>query len=280
MKLRFLLLSTMVLIITSCVSKRQIATQNSHKHAKVNKTIPQKETKPSKVKDYKKKDVTKESTIKSTTEYIEKFVPIAVREMHEYKIPASITLAQGILESGSGRSDLAIRSNNHFGIKCHKGWKGQSVKYDDDEIAECFRKYKYPEESYEDHSKFLTNRTRYGSLFKFKTTDYVNWAYGLKKAGYATDSRYPEKLIALIRKYDLDKYDRKKRVSTKVISKETPAVNNINNTGNTRFFYKVIKGDTLYSIARKFNTSVNLLKQLNGLKDNMINIGQELLLKK
>jgi len=149
----------------------------------------------------------KKTNVNITQEYINTYSTVAIEEMHKYKIPASITLAQGVLESGSGRSVLAIKSNNHFGIKCHKGWKGHSVSHDDDELGECFRKYKHPKTSYEDHSKFLTSRSRYASLFKLKLTDYVGWAHGLKKAGYATDKKYPNKLISIIKKYNLDQYD-------------------------------------------------------------------------
>lgn len=218
-----------------------------------------KKTKVPKVKPIKKPF---RVTPKNTEEYIHNFAPIAIREMKLYKIPASITLAQGILESGSGRSPLAVRSNNHFGIKCHKGWEGRSVTHDDDEIGECFRKYNHPKTSYEDHSKFLVTRKRYAKLFKLRITDYRGWAYGLKRAGYATDKRYPQKLISLIQRYNLDKYDRM-----------AGAVNTKKTTGN---YYKVKKGDTLYSIAKRHNISVQQLKKNNGLTDNTISIGQKL----
>ena len=119
----------------------------------------------------------------------------------QYGIPASITLAQGILESGAGRSALSKKSNNHFGIKCHKGWTGQRVFHDDDELQECFRKYKDPKYSFRDHSLFLTQRSRYEGLFAYKKNDYKSWAKGLRKAGYATDPKYPQKLINIIETY-------------------------------------------------------------------------------
>ena len=143
----------------------------------------------------------------STEEYIEQYKDIAIKKMKEYHIPASITLAQGILESGSGNSRLATEANNHFGIKCHKDWTGKTIYVDDDEKNECFRKYSKAEDSYNDHSLFLTSRDRYAFLFNYKTTDYVNWANGLKQAGYATNPKYPELLIKLIEKYDLSQYD-------------------------------------------------------------------------
>ncbi|WP_299107634.1 glucosaminidase domain-containing protein [uncultured Tenacibaculum sp.] len=249
--------------LTSCdTSKRVVNSQP--KKVIVKEDV---ETKPDVVQLEQVKRKTK-TTVNNTEEYILKFAPIAVKKMHEHNIPASITLAQGILESGSGRSPLAIRSNNHFGIKCHRGWKGKSVTHDDDEKGECFRKYKYPESSYEDHSQFLITRKRYASLFRLRHTDYKGWAYGLKKAGYATDRKYPQKLIALIHKYDLNKYDRIPKRGKK--GKRVVAQNS---------YYKVQKGDTLYSIARKHNISVKELKSNNGLRDNTISIGQDLLIK-
>lgn len=143
----------------------------------------------------------------TTEAYIEKYKDIAIKKMKEYRIPASITLAQGILESGSGNSRLATEANNHFGIKCHKEWTGKTIYVDDDEKNECFRKYSKAEDSYDDHSLFLTTRDRYAFLFKYETTDYTKWAYGLKQAGYATNPKYPELLIKLIEKYDLSQYD-------------------------------------------------------------------------
>src|SRR5690606_7680630 len=128
-------------------------------------------------------------------------------EMREFGIPASITLAQGILESGSGRGELTLKTNNHFGIKCHTGWEGGMEYHDDDEKGECFRKYNDPYTSYRDHSLFLTSRSRYAPLFDLRTDDYKGWAKGLRKAGYATDPRYPQKLIGLIERYELYRYD-------------------------------------------------------------------------
>ncbi len=139
--------------------------------------------------------------------YIQKWAPTAVREMYRSGVPASITLAQGILESRYGLSSLATEGNNHFGIKCHKDWKGKSMRYDDDAKGECFRVYDSADESFQDHSDFLRYRDRYKFLFDLKTTDYKGWAYGLKKAGYATDPNYPAKLIKYIEDYKLYEYD-------------------------------------------------------------------------
>lgn len=141
--------------------------------------------------------------------YISTYAEIAVQEMYRSGIPASITLAQGMLESGNGRSELALKSNNHFGIKCHSNWNGARVFHDDDAKGECFRKYDHPHQSYRDHSDFLRYRDRYKFLFELKPTDYKGWAYGLKKAGYATDPSYPTKLIRLIEDYRLYQYDTK-----------------------------------------------------------------------
>jgi hypothetical protein len=140
-------------------------------------------------------------------EYIQTYKDIAIREMKTHKIPASITLAQGLLESGAGNSALAREAKNHFGIKCHKGWEGDTYYMDDDEKNECFRKYKNPEESFKDHSEFLCGRSRYAALFDLDITDYEGWAKGLKAAGYATNPKYAQLLIDRIILYELTQYD-------------------------------------------------------------------------
>ena len=145
----------------------------------------------------------------SRKEYIEKYSSLAVKQMHQYKIPASITLAQGILESNNGNSRLAVKANNHFGIKCH-GWEGKKIFADDDKKNECFRNYKNVLESFVDHSLFLNKYSRYEFLFDYKITDYISWAKGLKKAGYATNSKYPELLIKIIEENKLYQFDREK----------------------------------------------------------------------
>ncbi len=139
--------------------------------------------------------------------YIEQFKEVAMEEMRLFGIPASITLAQGILESGDGESRLAKEGNNHFGIKCHLDWEGAKVYHDDDAKGECFRKYKQAQESYRDHSLFLRDRSRYADLFKLDRTDYKSWAYGLKKAGYATNPNYPKLLIRIIEENQLHQFD-------------------------------------------------------------------------
>ncbi len=220
-----------------------------------------------------------------TIAYISNYAEIAVDEMKRYHIPASITLAQGILESGNGLSQLALKSNNHFGVKCHKGWKGDFVRHDDDKDQECFRKYEKVATSYRDHSKFLVERSRYSFLFDYKKTDYKSWAKGLKKAGYATDKKYPEKLLKLIELYDLDHFDKidvaKKRSKKKKVDfvkpvvkveekKKTEVVKASNNTHTVR------KGDTLYSISKRYKITVDQLKKWNKLSSNLISIDQVL----
>ena len=212
-------------------------------------------------------------------EYIEKYKDIAKKDMIDYGIPASITLGQGILESGAGTGPLSLQANNHFGIKCHKEWNGPSVNYDDDTEQECFRKYAEPNESYRDHSLFLTSRERYSKLFKLEKDDYKSWAQGLKDAGYATDVAYPNKLIGLIERYQLQKYD------AEVLGKEydSKAVSSVENkttiTESNYYLHEVIKGDTLYSISKKYNISVEDLKRKNNIPDFGIAIGQKLIVK-
>lgn len=201
MKLKYILICLLIIgVFSSCKSKKRVAYHPKKIQVKVVEVIEEKE--PIKIIHE-----TKPSATISTLEYIALFKETAMEEMREFKVPASITLAQGIIESSSGNSELTRKSNNHFGIKCHKGWLGEGVYHDDDEKGECFRKYDNPLNSFKDHSLFLTSRDRYSKLFKLKEGDYISWAEGLSEAGYATDRRYPAKLIALIEKYDLHKYD-------------------------------------------------------------------------
>lgn len=207
--------------------------------------------------------------------YIEEYSGIAKEEMIQYGIPASIKLAQGILESGAGNSELALKSNNHFGIKCHTGWTGGSVSHDDDEKGECFRKYNDPKYSFRDHSLFLTERSRYRDLFSLKKDDYVGWAKGLRKAGYATDPSYPQKLIGIIERYQLSRFDKE----VLGIAQDTVATTEKEDKQDGAVKTYVVKaGDTLYSISKRFNLTVDTLKQYNGLTDNTISIGQILYL--
>ena len=267
-----------MLFLASCSSSRKISTKKNNKVKAVKNPI-NKLPSVRQLQHVKKLEKGNKSLNKYTLQYVRKYAPLAVLEMHKYNIPASVTLAQGILESGNGRSQLASKSNNHFGIKCHTGWKGAKVYHDDDEKGECFRKYKYVQSSYKDHSEFLSGRRRYASLFKLRKSDYKGWARGLKKAGYATDKKYPQKLIKIIEEYKLYEFDKLREKELKKIKKETKknySKPEINSKKSTQEFYKVKKGDTLYSIARKFNTTVAILKNANYLKTNSLSIGQQL----
>lgn len=212
-------------------------------------------------------------TTEVVSNYISQFKETAKENMRRHGIPSSITLAQGVLESGAGSGSLAIKANNHFGIKCHTGWTGESVYHDDDTAQECFRKYQHPSESYRDHSLFLTSRSRYANLFKLEKGDYVAWANGLRAAGYATDVKYPEKLIGIIERYELYKIDEE------VIGSGYKSIAKVSERPLDSNSYRVSQGDTLYSISKRFNLSVDQLIQLNNLADNGINIGQVLKIK-
>lgn len=219
--------------------------------------------------------------------YILQYKDIAIGNMQKYGIPASIILAQGILESGAGKGDLALEANNHFGIKCHKDWLGESVRHDDDSAQECFRKYTEAAESYRDHALFLVGKNRYATLFTYEKDDYKAWAKGLRAAGYATDPNYPDKLINYIERYNLHQYDcqvtgksykpfeKSTPVRSSSVSSTAPSASNSNDPN----LYEVQKGDTLYSISKKFNVLVDDLKQKNNLSDNAISIGQKLRVK-
>jgi hypothetical protein len=198
----------------------------------------------------------------SREDYIEKYAEVAIVEMNIYNIPASITLAQGCLESGNGNSTLARKSNNHFGIKCNNSWDGSSVLHDDDEDDECFRKYPNVWESFRDHSKFLLNNQRYSPLFKLKIKDYKGWAKGLKKAGYATDPKYSTSLIAIIEQHKLYEFDTyykkdfasakgKRRVKkSKSIARERRDIDNFSISAYSRRSVSEINGRK-YVIAQK-----------------------------
>jgi len=228
----------------------------------------------------------KNYTTYTSLTYIDRFKTIAIQEMNLYGIPASITIAQGLFESGSGNGELARVANNHFGIKCTSDWKGKGYYKDDDAHNDCFRVYDKPEDSFRDHSEFL-KRPRYAKLFQLDKNDYVGWAKGLKDAGYATNPNYPNLLINIIQKYNLTQYDspesepqkenRENRVLTQIndntiVAKQDSAVQ----TDTTNKMYTVVTGDTLYSIARRFGITVEDLKALNNLSDNNIKIGQKL----
>lgn len=198
---------------------------------------------------------------KAYEDYIHKYRKIAVDEMKRFHIPASITLAQGLLESGAGKSALARRSNNHFGIKCGGSWKGKTVRANDDAPNECFRAYKHPKDSYRDHSVFLSTGARYAFLFRLKITDYKGWARGLKKAGYATDPRYADRLINIIELYDLNEYDRKDGLKwmEKYPNPHQPYL------ANGLLYVIARRGDTFKSLAKELGISRKKLRKYNEL---------------
>ena len=251
----------MLIFLSSCGSKKQVY----YADAPMNEQTITANGK-SKKQDQKKKDKEVIYSSDPTTRYIQQYAAIAQEEMRRYKIPASITLAQGLLESQFGQGVLAQKSNNHFGIKCKRDWNGKKVYHDDDAPGECFRAYKDPKESYRDHSLFLVERERYASLFRLNKTNYKAWAKGLKKAGYATDPAYADKLIGLIERLSLWKYDN---------SKVSPDFNVKN-----RDVHIVQKGDTLYGLSKRYKISVDKLKKINGLTSSEIQIGQHIWVEK
>ena len=200
-------------------------------------------------------------------EYINKYSDLAVEQMKLHKIPASITLAQGLLESGAGYSQLARKSNNHFGIKCGGSWRGRTVRHDDDARNECFRAYKHPRDSYEDHSDFLRRGARYAFLFKLDITDYKGWARGLKKAGYATDPSYANRLITIIEDYDLYKYDRKGVYSERKL-KKNPWLMSPHQVyiANDIAYVVARNGDTFKDLGKEFDISWRKLVKYNDLQ--------------
>ena len=255
---RIIVILCVALLVFSCKSKKGIVTKK-----------PSDETKQVEVKQKdKEKDV--KVYVNNTERYIDFHKATAQNEMSLYGIPASITLAQGILESGSGKGRLSVKANNHFGIKCH-GWTGKKIYHDDDEKQECFRKYKDAKYSFRDHSLFLSERKRYSKLFKLKKEDYKGWAKGLKAAGYATDRKYPQKLISLIERYQLYEFD-KEVLGELYVKYENPVTQELT-------MYTVVKGDTLYSISRTYKISVKELQNINGLSDTDLNLGQVLIVK-
>jgi LysM repeat protein len=199
-------------------------------------------------------------------EYIKKYEALAVEQMRLHKIPASITLAQGLLESGAGYSQLARLSNNHFGIKCGSGWSGRSVRHDDDARDECFRAYKHVSDSYEDHSRFLL-RSRYAALFKLNITDYKGWARGLKRAGYATDPSYANRLITIIEDYELYKYDYKGSYSERKLEKNPWLLHPHQVYLANDIAYVIAQnGDSFKSLGKEFDISWKKLVKYNDLQ--------------
>lgn len=239
-----------------------------------------------------------------TDAYIKKYKNVAIQQMKQYKIPASITLAQGILESGSGRSDLSVKANNHFGIKCTSDYKGKTYYKKDNKLKDCFRVYSDAAESFRDHSLFLTTRKHYSPLFDLKITDYKGWAKGLKKCGYATNPKYPELLIEVIEQNSLYQFDNEEYTDKKEENAENDKGRNcryeeenrqkdskpegvdIRNSDNRVEIngvrcVRVKTGDTFYSLSKKHGISVPELKTLNDFPDNYtLKVGEYVFLKR
>ena len=220
-------------------------------------------------------------------EYIDQYKDLAIEEMLRYNIPASITLAQGIFESGAGRSELSVKGNNHFGIKCH-GWTGRSVYHDDDARNECFRAYDNVLQSYEDHSKFLRYNVRYNSLFTLQRTDYRGWAQGLKACGYATNPRYADKLIELIelyKLYELDKATSYDKFMAKRGGYDKPVSQDMSlhpiKIYNKNYYIIARAGDTFKGIGEEIDISYRKIAKYNERdKNDVLHAGEIIYLKK
>lgn len=269
---RLFFLIFLVIMASSCGSKKKV-TSNKTSHKSESKRDGRAVT-PAKPIDPDVRARSTGSYADIVEQYIAEFSEIAMEEMRLYKIPASITLAQGILESGAGRGELTRRANNHFGIKCHD-WEGDKVYHDDDHSQECFRKYSDPKYSYRDHSLFLSERRRYSNLFELDIDDYEAWAKGLRSAGYATDRLYPRKLIDMIERYQLQQFDEEVLGKRSKRRERSTAIAEVGSNSGFKT-YTVEKGDTLYSISKKFNTTVEMLQEVNNLRSTNLSVGQRL----
>ena len=213
-------------------------------------------------------------------DYFDTYKDVAIEQMLKHRIPASITLAQGVLESGAGKSELSLKSNNHFGIKCH-GWQGRTSYHDDDERNECFRAYNSVYESYEDHSRFLTTSSRYARLFKLKQTDYKRWAKGLKACGYATSPVYAKKLIEIIEVYKLYRYDKAKDFDKFQLHQiERGDLRHVY-AFNKNYYVLAKRGDTFRSLSVEVGVSARKLAKFNERdKNDVLEEGEYVWLKK
>lgn len=263
-----------VLALTSCLPKQEVVLRNP----RVIQRPPPVVTPKAEVRNH---------TSLSGYDYIERYKAIAIDEMNTYGIPASIKLAQALLESGNGNSMLARQANNHFGIKCTPEWLGGKAYKDDDRIDDCFRVYDRPEDSFRDHSQFLL-RNRYAALFELDKNDYKGWARGLKSAGYATNPKYADLLIGLIERYGLHQYDIPESPAAKAKREEIVHAEVEENIPEELEvaqakppvaieIHEVKSGDTLSGIARKYGMSTGELMDLNGLATESLFIGQLIL---
>ena len=266
---RTIVLLSVIFLLVSCGSKKQVVRKRTTTKPNTERVVVRKPATSNNdtqaVEDSSNPNETP-VLISSTEDYLALFSSIAQEEMRLYGIPASITIAQGILESNSGKGRLAVEANNHFGIKCHD-WTGDRIYHDDDASQECFRKYIDAKYSFRDHSLFLTGRKRYSGLFELGKSDYKAWAKGLKAAGYATDRKYPDKLIGLIERYQLYRLD-EVVLGSSYVKYDYPEENNA--------IYIVEKGDSMYSISKKYNLTVKELQDLNDLRSSALSIGQVL----
>jgi len=249
--------------------------------------------------------ISQEAPNENIIKYIEQYAALAVKEMERTGVPASIKIAQGIHETNAGKSDLVLKSNNHFGIKCKSSWTGEKVYHNDDEEGECFRKYDNATASYLDHSDYLKSQPRYAFLFDYDANDYAAWAWGLKKAGYATNPIYAQTLIKYIEAYhlnELNKFaeneedqDLKNYLET-IRSRPLDVVENSNKSIEPEEKYSstkpakeksekrirvkkthvVKKGESLYSLSKKYSTTVDVLKKVNHLKKEALQVGQKI----
>ena len=275
--------SVAIVLFSSCLSKHEVL-QNPRAGGR---PVPPPNRERQKPTDSRPVVTTPSGTSLSGHEYIAQYKGIAIDEMNRYGIPASIKLAQALLESGNGNSTLAREANNHFGIKCTPEWPGGKAYKDDDQRNDCFRVYERVEDSFRDHSQFLL-RNRYAALFELNKDDYKGWAKGLKSAGYATNPRYAELLINLIERYELHQYDRPESRSEKVRREEivqTEIIDNIPEESEiaeakppvTIDIHEVKQGETLSTIGRKYGMTAKELMDLNGLKTESLFIGQLIL---
>ena len=249
--------------------------------------------------------ISQEAPNENIIKYIEQYAALAVKEMERTGVPASIKIAQGIHETNAGKSDLVLKSNNHFGIKCKSSWTGEKVYHNDDEEGECFRKYDDATASYLDHSDYLKSQPRYAFLFDYDANDYAAWAWGLKKAGYATNPIYAQTLIKYIEAYhlnELNKFaeneedqDLKNYLETirnrpldivensnksiepeEKYSSTKPAKEKSEKRIRVKKTHVVKKGESLYSLSKKYSTTVDVLKKVNHLKKEALQVGQKL----
>ncbi|MGJ1418697.1 glucosaminidase domain-containing protein [Sphingobacterium spiritivorum] len=281
MKKIFYLSIMIMLVASSCSSKRHTVLQGKNG------------TSGSKGNQGSQTSSGKGATSMSGLSYIERYKDVAISEMNKYGIPASIKLAQALLESGSGNSYLAREANNHFGIKCGGVWNGRSVNRPDDNENDCFRVYDNPDQSFKDHSQFLL-RKRYEKLFLLDKDDYKGWARGLKSAGYATNPRYAELLIDMIERYELYRYDRSetyvekekreevvdKVIEQRIVQEPAAVVPEQIKSPVAMRIHEVKAKETLYALSKMYNVSIEQIKQLNGLTADDVSIGQLLVISK